>query len=328
MKLRLLSRDDLRAALPMADAIKAMADAYSQLSAGTAEIPLRSRLAVPEVDGVTLFMPALVPQTHEMAIKVVSVFPRNSQLELPTIHALVLALDPTNGQPLALIEGGSLTALRTGAGSGLATKLLARPEASTVGIFGSGVQARSQLEAVCEVRHIQTVRVYSPTRSHALAFAKEMAGKGPIPENIQVADSPSGLMTADVLCTATTSTTPVFDGDELQPGTHINAVGSFTPEMEEVDLRTLEQSTIFVDSRSAVLEEAGELIGPIQRGDLSEEAIHAEIGEVVLNRAEGRTSEDEITYFKSVGVAVQDTVAAGRALKAAEQANLGTLIEL
>lgn len=328
MKLRLLTSEDLKEALPMAHAIDAMADAYAQLSSGEAQVPLRSRLTAEAVEGITLLMPALLPKTQEMAVKIVSVFPQNQAKGMPTIHAAVIALDPTNGQPTALIEGGSLTALRTGAASGLATKLLARPDASRVGIFGAGVQARTQLEAVCTARRITQAKVYSPDTEGAETFAAEMAGQGPIPARIQVAQDPTELMDCHILCTATTATEPVFPGESLQPGCHINAIGSFTPEMEEVDVTTLRRATVFVDSRSAALEEAGDLIGPIQRGQFKPEEIAAEIGEVVLGQAQGRTSDDQITYFKSVGVAVQDAVAAGRALRRAEELNLGTLVEL
>ena len=328
MQLRLLTKQELKQALPMELAIDAMADAYSQLSAGQAVVPLRGQLQVEEVGGVSLLMPALLPSSQEMAVKFVSVFPENRERQLPTIHALVLAIDPTTGQPTALIEGSSLTAIRTGAGSGLATRLLARPEANSVGIFGSGVQARTQLEAVCTARAIERASVFSPNREHAEAFAEQMAGQGLIPSKIEVADHPDELMTADILCTATSSGTPVFDGSQLNPGTHINAVGSFTPEMEEVDLTAIDRSTVYVDSREAVLEEAGELIGPIERGELTKDVIFAEIGEVVLGQAPRRTSDDQITFFKSVGVAVQDAVAAGRALAVAEAEDLGKLVEL
>jgi ornithine cyclodeaminase len=328
MKLRLLNSKELRQALPMADAIEAMADAYSQLSSGKAQVPLRSRLEVAQAQGVSLLMPAYLPETQEMAVKVVSVFPKNAEKNLPTIHAAVLALDPDTGQPIALIEGGSLTALRTGAASGLATRLLAKEQANSVGIFGAGIQARTQLEAVCTARSIEKAFVYSPDEEGAQRFAAEMAGRTPVPADIQVANEPETLLQADILCTATTSSTPVFPGENLLPGTHINAIGSFTPQMEEVDLDTITRATVFVDSREAALEEAGDLLGPIRRGEFSAEDIAAEIGEVILGQAPGRTSPQEITYFKSVGVAVQDAVAAGRAIRRAAEAGLGTMVDL
>lgn len=329
MKIRVLTADQVRQALPMPQAVEAMKDAYRQLSAGQAQVPLRSRLGSPAVDGVSLVMPAKLETSGEMAVKIVSVFPQNPERDLPTIHALVVALDAQTGKPLALLEGAALTALRTGAGSGAATDALALPGATTLAIFGSGVQARTQLEAVCAVRSIERVWVYSPTPGHAAAFAAEMAGRDPVPEQVEVADTPEQAVEgAQIICTATTSHTPVFPGTALQPGTHINAVGSFTPEMEEVDLTTLERSRVFIDSHEAALEEAGDLIGPIERGEYRAADIAGEIGEVFAETLPGRSSETEITYFKSVGVAVQDAVAAGRALRGAEAAAIGQLLEL
>lgn len=329
MKLRVLTGEEVGIALPMAEAVEAMKDAYRQLSAGEAQVPLRGRLDAPEVDGIALFMPALLERSGEMAVKIVSVFPHNPVLDLPTIHALVVALDVRTGRPVALLEGASLTALRTGAGSGAATDALALPEAKSVTIFGSGVQARSQLEAVCTVRAIERAFVYSPTEEHARAFAQEMAGQGPIPDEVIVADSPEmAAREAHIICTATTSHTPVFPAAALQAGTHINAVGSFTPDMEEVDLDTLQRARVFVDSLEAALEEAGDLLGPIGRGEYSQEDIAGEIGEVLSGDLAGRTAEDQITYFKSVGVAVQDAVAAARALAGAETKDLGRVLEL
>src|SRR3990170_8338334 len=161
MKLRVLSANDVRAALPMPDAVRAMKDAYRQFSSGQADVPLRSRLEIPEMGGVSLFMPAFLHETGDLAVKAVSVFPRNVERSLPTIHALVIAFDAQTGAPAALLEGATLTALRTGAASGAATDLLARPEAGVVSVFGSGVPARTQLEAVSAVRPVERVWIYS-----------------------------------------------------------------------------------------------------------------------------------------------------------------------
>lgn len=329
MPIRFLNAHQVRQALPMADAIHAMKSAYAQLSSGEAEVPLRTRIPFDDVEGVSLFMPAYLPQDDGLAIKIVSVFPHNPDQNLPTIHALVLALDPATGRPLALLEGGTLTAIRTGAGSGAATDLLARQDASAVALIGSGVQARTQLEAVCCVREVERAWVYSPNREHALAFASEMAGQPGIPDTIQIAGSANeAVAEADLVCTATTSHQPVFDGDQLRPGCHINAVGSFTPDMVEIDLETLRRARVVVDSRDAVMEEAGELIQPIRAGEYSQGDIHAELGEIILGKAEGRTQAEQITFFKSVGVAAQDTAAAAVALRNAEAEDLGELIDL
>lgn len=313
----------------MHEAIEAMKEAYRQLSAGMASVPLRTRIEVTDREGVALFMPALLHTTGDLAVKIVSVFPKNVQRELPTIHAVVVAIDPDTGRPLALIEGGSLTAIRTGAASGAATDLLARSGARRVAIFGSGVQARTQLEAVCAVRDIEEACVYSIDTEGARAFAEEMAGVGPIPPQINVAGKPiEALAMADVICTATTSSTPVFSGRDLRAGTHINAVGAYTPEMQELDEHAVAQSYVVVDSREAVLAEAGDLMIPIQKGLIREDHIRAELGEIVSGDAQGRSTEDQITLFKSVGVAVQDAAAAGLALRRAEELGLGQVVEL
>ena len=328
-QLRILSAADVVAALPMAQAIAGMKEAFAQLSTGQADVPLRNRIAVPEQQGVALFMPAFMRQTADLAIKVVSVFPLNVARGEPIIHAMVLVLDAGNGRPLALIEGGTLTAIRTGAGGGASADLLARPEAQVVAMLGSGVQAGTGLEAVCTVRQIREVRVYSPNREHAEQFAREMAGKGPIPANVQVVDNAKTAVTnADIIYTATTSHTPTFNGFDVKPGAHIIGVGSFTPQMVEVDETAVLNAYVVVDSREAAWEEAGDLIAPLNKGLIAESHIAAELGEIVTGQKPGRTTAGQITFFKSVGVAVQDAVAARIALQNASERNLGTVVNL
>lgn len=326
--LRFLSRYDVASALPMAAAIEGMKAAYAQLAAGQADMPLRASVAGQNT-GAALVMPAYLPQSGDMAVKIVSVYPHNPGRGLPTIHALVLALDPQTGQPRAILDGGSLTAIRTGAGSGAATDLLARKDSSTAAIIGSGVQARTQLEAVCTARQIERVLVYSPNRAHAEQFARDMAGADPIPRNIAVTATPEdAIREADIICAATTSKTPVFDGTQIRPGTHINGVGSFTPEMIEFDEATLTQALIAVDSREAIMEEAGEILAALASGALSESDIHAELGEIVNGVKSGRENDQQVTFFKSVGVAVQDAAAAAIALRNAETQGIGVLLEM
>lgn len=325
-QVRFLSAADVTRCLPMADAIEAMKSAYRQVSIGQAEMPLRGRVAG-EKDGVTLTMPAYLRESGELGIKIVSVFPQN--VGIPIIHALVLALDATTGQALALIEGNALTAIRTAAGSGAATDVLARADAKTAAIIGSGTQARTHLEAVCTVREIEQVFVYSPTTAHAERFITDMRGKGPIPDAIHMSTTPEeAIRDADVVCTTTTSKAPVFDGAALRAGTHINAVGSYTPEMCEVDRVTLQRAQIFVDERNAVLAEAGEIIQAIEEGAIQESDILAEIGAVIAGTAAGRPDTEAMTYFKSVGVAAQDAAAAHLVLRNAAQQQVGQLLEL
>lgn len=322
----ILNADEVRAALPMDQAIEAMKRAYASLSDGRADVPLRTRLPIPGRDAVSLFMPAYVTTDSDeaLAIKVVSLFPENPGRGLAFIQAVVLVLNPQTGQAVAILEGATLTAIRTGAGSGAAIDLLARADSETVTIFGTGAQGRTQLEAACSARKIKSVFIVGHSFDKAKAFAEEMAGRGNIPDKIRFATSAKeAVANADIICAATTSTTPIFDDRDIRPGTHISAVGGYTPQMQEIPAQTIARAKVFVDSRSACLAEAGDLIQPIQSGLISEAHIYAELGEVVLGRKAGRTSGDEITFFKSVGIAVQDALAAQVALKNAAQMGLG-----
>jgi ornithine cyclodeaminase len=274
-------------------------------------------------------MPAYVQAEggDALTIKVVSLFPKNPerQRKLPFIHAAVLVLDAETGRTMALLEGSSLTAIRTGAGSGAAIDLLARPDSAVVAVFGAGVQGRTQLEAACSVRRIEKVWVFDLVIEQAEAFAQKMAGVRDIPKELRIADNTEqALSEADIVCTATTSSTPVFVGADVRPGTHISAIGSYTPEMQEVPPETVARALVVVDSRSATLAETGDLLKPMKEGLFGEEHISAELGEIVLGRKAGRGSREQITYFKSVGVAVQDAMAAQLALKNARKHKLGT----
>ena len=328
-ELRILSAEEVRRVLPMDQAISGMKEAYRQLSAGRATVPLRSQIPVPDFGGISLVMPAFLEESGDLGVKVVSVYPDNVKKNEPAIYAAVLMLDIANGRPVALLEGGSLTAIRTGAASGAATDLLARQDARVAAIFGSGVQARTQLEAVCTVRPIDTVRVFGIDAEQVRDFAQRVAGQGPIPENVEIVNSPAeALLGADVICAATTSATPVFDGRNLEPGSHVNAIGSFTPEVQEIDVETVRRAFVIVDSRAAALEEAGDLIIPLKAGIIGQDHIQAELGEIVSGDRPGRTSGEQITFFKSVGVAVQDAIAGRIALDNAVKQGLGTIVSL
>ena len=320
MSIRILTAADVRKALPMPKAIETMRHAYSQLSAHKVIMPPRQHLSTD--NGITLIMPAYLPERSEFGIKVVSVYDENPIKNLPRITATVLILDPDTGAPKAFMDGASLTAIRTGAGGGVAADLLSRKDASTVGLFGAGVQARAQLQAVLAVRDIRRVNLISRTNESAHQLAAEISKWTDAPE-VNIASTPQSVVqNADIVICATTSGTPLFDGNDLQQGTHITAVGTFVPEKREVDTTTIRRAErIVVDSREACLEEAGELIIP--NAD-----IYAEIGEIVNGDKDGRQSDDEITFFKSVGVAVQDAVAASVVLVEAEANDLGYLVEL
>ena len=305
----------------MPAAIAAMRTAYTAVSTGQADVPLRTALAVPEAGGTALFMPAYLPGVG-LGAKIVSVFPRNAAAGRPSIHGLVVVLDPATGEPLALCDGGFLTAWRTGAGSGAATDLLAAPEAAIGAVLGSGAQARTQALAIDAVRELETIRVYAPTAAHVAAFVSEMQPR--VRARLAAAASAAeAVQGADVICAATTSATPVFDGRLLKPGAHVNGVGSYTAQMQEVDAETVRRARIFVDSRLAVLAEAGDLVIPLQAGQTRSED-WAELGEVLAGLRPGRQTAQEVTFFKSVGVAAQDIAAAGQALAEAGTPGPGT----
>jgi alanine dehydrogenase len=327
MNLRVLSKEDVRRALPMVEAVEAMKAAFAQLSAGRADVPLRTPIEVPAHNGVTLFMPAYLSDDDLMAVKIVSVFNDNPARGLPLIHALVVVVEPTTGQPQAAMDGTYLTALRTGAASGAATDLLARPDARVAAIFGAGAQGRTQLEAVCAVRPIERAWVFDLNPEGAAAYADEMSARLALP--VSVAGSPTeALRQADVVCTATTSSSPVFADADLQPGVHINAVGAYTPQMQEVPTETVARAKVVIDHHESSLAEAGDLIIPMKHGLIGKDHVYAELGEIAAGLKPGRTSNDEVTLFKSVGVAVQDVAAAGRVLAAAERLGLGVVVAL
>jgi alanine dehydrogenase len=327
----ILDKEEVNKALPMSEMISLTKGAFAALSSGEASVPQRIHLPIPAHEGISLFMPAYLqhPSFESLVVKTASVFPHNPQRNLPLIHAVVLVLEAETGCPVALLEGSSLTAIRTGAASGAATDLLARSNSQVAAIFGAGVQSRTQLEAVCSVRRFEKILIYDPNPDQSSRFATEMAGRGPVPLDIQPVNTPQEAVSrADVICCATTSNTPVFEDRHLKPGVHINGVGSYTPEMQEIPPRTIQRSYLVVDSRTAAMQEAGDLIQPIQAELFSADHIQAEIGEIAAGRKQGRGDEHQITVFKSVGVAVQDAAAAYLALVNARKLGLGKEVEL
>jgi ornithine cyclodeaminase len=326
--LRVLSAAAVREALPISEAIDAMRQAFGQLSAGTVALPLRTSIPVPSAEGVALVMSARCDIPYGLGGKLVTVFPRNPAAGRPLVHAAVVLLGVETGEPVAFLEGTSLTALRTGAASGLATDLLARDDAARVAVIGTGVQARTQLEAVCCVRRVESVAVYSLDPDGAERYAEEMTAASGVPPGILITDSVrEAVRDADIICTATSSKTPVLTTHEVSPGVHINAVGSFTPEMQEIDPALVGGVRVVVDQREASLAEAGEVIAAVREGLLAEADL-VELGEIVNGSAAGRADAAEMTLFKSVGVAVQDLCAGARAVERAEREGIGELVNL
>jgi ornithine cyclodeaminase/alanine dehydrogenase-like protein (mu-crystallin family) len=239
----------------------------------------------------------------------------------------MVLFDAATGSPLAVMDAATLTAVRTGAASGAATDLLARPDAEAAAVFGAGVQGRTQLEAVCAVRTIRRARVFDVDAAAAGRFADEMAEHLGIA--VEAAATPAeALAGAEVVCTATTASQPVFDDADLAPGVHLNAVGAYQPPAREVPAETVCRARVVVDQRAAALEEAGDLVVPLRDGLITEDHIAAEVGEILAGRAAGRESPEQVTLFKSVGVAVEDVAAAAAALAGAERLGFGTAVRL
>jgi ornithine cyclodeaminase/alanine dehydrogenase len=308
----------------MEDAIELVERGFVEYGKGGVNMPQRPVIFVPEHDGFAGFMPALVREMGALAIKTVTAFKGNPKKGLPTILGTVTLLDVETGVPLSIMDAGYLTAVRTGAASGVATKYLAKEDASIAAIFGAGVQGATQLEAICTVRNITEVRVFDTDRQAAEKFARELAGRGPIPDRVEVVGSPQeALSGADVVATATTSASPIFDGDDLSPGVHINGVGSHSPGARELDTRTVVRSKIVCDSVEACLVEAGDLLIPIKEGALKESDIHGGLADVISGRVPGRKNAEEITLYKSVGLAFQDAVTALRTYERAKSEGLG-----
>jgi alanine dehydrogenase len=325
-----LTADDIRTLVPMLDAIALMKAAFGELSAGAAVAPLRTPIEVASEQAVTLFMPAAVPSVGGLGLKVVSVFPNNPSRGLPTIHALVCLINPENGAPLAIMDGTYLTALRTGAVSGAATDLMARPEAHVLALFGAGAQALTQAEAVCAVRPIDDIRVVARSAEKGAAWIERLREHAPtVARHVRVVLNPvEALRGADVICTATPATAALFPDDAVEPGTHINAVGAYTPMMQEVPPATVARARIVVDQREAAWAEAGDLVIARDLGRITPESIYADLGELANGTKPGRQSPDEITFFKSVGNAVQDIAVGRRAVDRARERGIGQTINL
>jgi len=305
----LLNRKDVVNLLNMADAISAVEEAFRELAAGRVDMPQRAAVHVPAHRGLHLSMPAWVGGGG-LGIKVVTVYPDNpSKHHMPTVLAIVLLNDAETGRPVALMDAGYMTAVRTGAVSGVATKYMARAGARTVGVFGAGVQAETQIEAVCAVRRIEAATVYDVDEGRAKDYASKMSARCSIA--VRVASSARDAVEGqDVIVTASTAREPVFDGSWLVPGQHINAVGAHTSSTRELDTRTVVRSLFVADLPEACLVEAGELIIPIAEGAIGRDHIRAGLADVVSGATPGRETDADITLFKSVGLALQDVAVA------------------
>ncbi|NPV71412.1 MAG: ornithine cyclodeaminase family protein [Firmicutes bacterium] len=341
-----LSRRDVAESITMTEAIEAAAAAYGSVSGGTAQVPVRTPIRVDAHGGVSLFMPGYVPASAGgatglrgasggLGMKMASVFPGNTSKGLPTILAAVLLVDPETGAPACLMEGAYLTALRTGAAAAVAALYMSRPESSVVAVFGAGGQARMQILGLLDVRRIVEIRIFDPARDRAEALAAEIsqvAAVGRVAPGFKCVVAPGAREAvdgADIVVTATTSSKPVFRAEWLKPGAHINGIGSFRPDMQEVGEDTVVRAArVIVDSREAALEEAGDVIIPLRKGLITSDRIAGEIGDLVLGRLRGRQSPDEITFAKMVGLSALDVSVGSAVFRRALESGRGTVLPL
>jgi ornithine cyclodeaminase len=306
--------------LPMADAIALMRDAFRAHADGNTYQPLRSAIDPPQLDGLAVLMPAHL-ESHGFGAKIVTAFPQNNARGMEAIQGFVVVLDPETGALQALVEGAAITEVRTAAVSAVATQALARPDGGDIAILGAGVQARSHLIAMASVCPVQRVRVWNRTTSRAHALAKWAE---PFDLNVELADSvPEALDGADVICTTLACSEPIVDEEMLSPGAHINAIGAFTPTTRELSSSAVAKATIFVDSMESALAEAGDLLIPMGEGVIERSDIAAELSEVVAGRHPGRTTSDQVTLFKSLGLAFEDVAAAAHVARVARERRMG-----
>ncbi len=331
----ILTGDDVEAALPMAECIASQERAFREHALGTARVPARIVLRVPEHDGVYVAMPASLQQAKAgtgegsgaLAVKVLTFYKDNPDRGRPSIAATVLLHDPRDGALLAIMEGAALTRLRTAGGSGVATRYLARADASVVGVLGAGAEAETHLLAMAEVRPVREARVYSRTPARRAAFASRMATRLGFPV-LPTSSAREAVDGADIVVTVTTAGEPIVDSAWIADGAHINCIGSGSPDRRELDDATVARAKVVVDTRESALAEAGDLLIPMSKGLITADWIHAELGEIVTGRRPGRTSDREVTLFKSVGVALQDVAAAAAAYRQARAMGLGRTLDL
>lgn len=330
MEILVLSEQDIKQIFTMKEAIAACKEAMILYSKGAAHIPLRANLPVPEHHGESLYMYGYVPDAQALGVKLVSVYPGNVSRGIPSVPATMVLLDAATGAVAALLDGTWLTRLRTGAVAGAATDFLARKDSQTFTLFGTGGQAETQLEAVLTVRNIKQVNVFDIDAKRCEDFVHHMQQQ--FGESFKVVikaaqSSSDAVIGADIITSVTTSKRPVFNGELVAEGTHVNGVGSFTPDMQEIDSTVLERAArIYVDTRDGALQESGDFLIPLQKKVFSLSSVTGELGEGLAGKTPGRDSAKEITFFKTTGSAILDLVTAQKIYQAAVAAGLGQKI--
>jgi alanine dehydrogenase len=326
MRFQVLSEADVRSVLPIADLVEPMARALTAYSAGEVVQPLRSVVRVASGPGFFGLMPAYVPGDGALGAKLVTVFANNASRGLRSHQATIVLFDEETGEMRAVMDGRYITVVRTAAASAVAARQLARPDAARLAILGSGVQARSHLMAFAATRDLASVCVWSPTADHRERFAQDMSGAVPCP--IATAVEPDACVRdADLVVVATSARTPVLHDGAVGLGTHVTAVGACRPDEREMDTDLLCRARLFVDSRESALSESGDVIAAADRSE-GTAVPAAEIGETLAGRAPGRETREEVTIFKSLGLAVEDLAAAQLAYSRAVVRGMGRFVEL
>jgi ornithine cyclodeaminase len=326
MELIVLGERDVYELLPIAECIAVMEGAFKTVAAGKFAQPQRLIAWLPDGHGAIGSMPAYLGDPDALAVKVITVFPENRAAGLESHQGSVLLHETQTGRPLAIVHAGAVTAIRTAAVSALAARILSNPRASRLALLGSGTQARTHLEAMRAIRPIAQVRVWSRTPDHARTFAREESERHGIP--VEVAPSARDAVSGcDIVCTLTAATAPVFEGAWFEPGMHVSAAGSSVPPFRELDAEAVKRARLFVDNRDCVLNEADDLRVPIAEGAITVEHILGDLGELVTAKVPGRTSPDDVTLFKSVGMAVEDVATARELYARAQTRGRGTRVE-
>jgi len=326
MKILIINQAEVYELLPIDECMETMAEALAALSYGTAFNPLRQVFHLPGKHGLLGIMPGYLENLNAVGLKVVSVFHNNKESDQDSHQGGVLVFEAEHGALLAMVNASAITAIRTAAVSGVATKLLARDDAAELAILGSGVQAHAHVNAMMAARQIGSIRVWSPNRDHVKAFARNISEKQVVAVR-ETSTAQDAVKGADIVCTTTAAREPVLMGEWLAPGVHINAVGSSIPLARELDNEAVAKSRLFVDRRESTVNEAGDYLIPRKEGAIDDFHIQGEIGEILSGQITGRQNNQEITLFKSLGLAVEDIAAATMVYNKAVERGLGTWVE-
>ena len=323
----ILSEKQVQALIDIDELIAALERAHIQYSTGKAVMPVRLVVPLPQIDGRITSMPGFLNEDQALGMKVVTYFQNNPKQNLPSILATIMLFSPESGKMIAVMDGSYITAIRTACASAMATKVLSNPTASVLGVLGAGVQAKAHITALSRVRNLHSIKIYSPSGTSAGRVKQELESELRI--DIEVAKSAEeAVRGADLIVTATTAKEPILQAEWLKPGAHINAVGSHRPDLRELDGATLARSNVFVDSRDAIMAECGDVLLALAEKSITADHVQAEIGEVLAAIKPGRTKTDELTIYKSVGIAIQDVAAAQLVYQKALEKKVGTNVTL